>query len=265
MIRYLRIFSLYFQNVFSHRGRPLVYVATYVFNSVLFLTFIQGVFHQTNNLNNWSLSSVTSYYFLLIIAAAVLMSHPEIPAIRDDIEKGELAGRLLKPFSYYWQRFHAEIPVRIFQGIVGAIIFFLLIYLYHAHMDFKLSLATGLLALIIIMLAYLICFTFKMILAITALWTTEIRGAQELTDILITIFAGYIVPVNLLPGILEKIAYILPFAYIIYYPIIAVQGMLATSSLIFVIGIQVVWLVVLGFGFRFLWRKGIAQYSDFGH
>jgi len=264
-MRYLRIFSLYFQNVFSHRGRPLVYVATYVFNSVLFLTFIQGVFHQTNHLSNWSLSSVTSYYFLLIIAAAVLMTHPEIPVIRDDIEKGELAGRLLKPFSYYWQRFHAEIPVRIFQGIVGVIIFFLLIYLYRAQMDFNLSFTNGLLALVIIVLAYFMCFTFKMILAITALWTTEIRGAQELTDILITIFAGYIVPVNLLPGILEKIAYLLPFAYIIYYPIIAVQGKLEIFALLSVIEIQVLWLLALGFGFRFLWGKGIAQYADFGH
>jgi ABC-2 type transport system permease protein len=226
---------------------------------------MQGVFNHTNNLSNWTLSSVTSYYFLLIVAAAVLMTHPEIPIIRDDIEKGELAGRLLKPFSYYWQRFHAEIPVRIFQGIVGTLIFFLLIYLYRAHMSFHLSLTTGLLALIIIVFAYLICFTFKMILATTALWTTEIRGAQELTDIVIIVFAGYIVPVNLLPGILEKIAYLLPFAYIIYYPIIAVQGKLEISALISVISVQIVWLVLLSVGFRFLWRKGLAQYTDFGH
>lgn len=264
-MRYLRIFSLYFQNVFSHRGRPLVYVVTYVFNSVLFLTFMQGVFHQTNSLGNWTLSSVTSYYFLLIIAAAVLMTHPEIPIIRDDIEKGELAGRLLKPFSYYWQRFHAEIPVRIFQGIVGILIFFVLIYLYHAQINFHLSLTTGFLAFIIIALAYGICFTFKMILATTALWTTEIRGAQELTDILIVIFAGYVVPVNLLPSMLEKIAYLLPFAYIIYYPIVAVQGKLEVSALLSVISIQAVWLILLSVSFQLLWRKGLAQYADFGH
>ncbi len=226
---------------------------------------MQGVFHQTHNVNNWSLTTVTSYYFLLIIAAAVLMSHPEVPIIRDDIEKGELAGRLLKPFSYFWQRFNAEIPVRIFQGIVGVFVFFLLIYLYRAHIEFNLTIASGLLAMVIIILAYFICFTFKMILATTALWTTEIRGAQELTDILITIFAGYIVPVNLLPGILEKIAYILPFAYIIYYPIVAIQGKLEIPALVSVILIQLVWLFVLGVLFTLLWKKGLRQFADFGH
>src|SRR5258708_26900772 len=99
-MRYFRLFSLYFQNVFSHRGRPLIYVATYVINAIIFLTFLQGVFKTNSHLGIWTMSSVTSYYFLLIIASGALMMHPEVPIFRDDIEKGELAGRLLKPFSY---------------------------------------------------------------------------------------------------------------------------------------------------------------------
>jgi len=211
------------------------------------------------------MSSVTSYYFLLIVAAGTLMMHPEVPIFRDDIEKGELAGRLLKPFSYYWQRFNIELPVRVFQGTSGVVIACLLTLFYHTTWQFHLSLLTAVLALVVILLAYFICFTFKIILALTALWTTETRGAQELTDILITIFAGYIVPVNLLPGILEKIAYFLPFAYIIYYPVVAVQGKLEISTLISVIGIQIIWLSVLGVLFSFLWKKGLMKYADFGH
>lgn len=192
------------------------------------------------------------------------MMHPEVPIFRDDIEKGELAGRLLKPFSYYWQRFNIELPVRIFQGVSGAVIAYLLTFIYHANLQFHLTFFTALLAFIVILLAYFMCFTFKIILALTALWTTEIRGAQELTDILVTIFAGYIVPVNLLPGILEKVAYILPFSYIIYYPVVAVQGRLAIQTLFSVIGIQIVWLCILGVIFHLMWRKGLMQYSDFG-
>src|SRR5476651_2410265 len=89
-MRYVNLFSLYFQNVFSHRGRPLVYVSTYVINALIFLTFLQGVFQHSNSINTWTLSSVTSYYFLLIVAAGTLMMHPEVPIFRDDIEKGEL-------------------------------------------------------------------------------------------------------------------------------------------------------------------------------
>lgn len=264
-MRYLRIFSLYFQNVFSHRGRPLVYVFTYVFNSLLFLAFLQGVFVHTGNINNWSFSGVMGYYFLIIIAAAVLMTHPEIPIIRDDIEKGELAGRLLKPFSYYWQRFNSEIPVRIFQGIVGVIVFFVLVFLYHASLQFTLTMQTALLAMVIIIFAYFLCFTLKMILALSALWTTEIRGLQEVMDVVIWVFAGYLVPVTLLPGVLEKIAYLLPFAYIIYFPVVAIQGKLPVSVLVGVICVQLVWIVSLGIIYRVLWKKGLMQYSDFGN
>lgn len=264
-MRYIRIFSLYFQNIWAHRGRPLVYIFTYVFNALLFLAFLQSIFQQTNTINNWTLSSVTSYYFLLIIAAAVLMTHVEVPIFRDDIQKGEFAGRLLKPFSYYWQRFNAELPVRVFQGVIGVVIYFLLAFLYHTFFQFHFSLITAFLTIAIIILAYMICFTFKMILGITALWTTEIRGAQELVEILVFLFAGYVVPINLLPGMLEKIAYILPFAYVIYYPIVAIQGKLDIHAFITVIGIQIVWLIILGLLFRVLWKRGLMQYADFGH
>ncbi len=192
------------------------------------------------------------------------MMHPEVPIFRDDIEKGELAGRLLKPFSYYWQRFHIELPVRVFQGGSGVIIACLLAVFYHTSFELHLSFVTGLLAIVVILLAYFICFTFKIILALTALWTTEIRGAQELTDIVVTIFAGYIVPINLLPSFLEKIASVLPFAYIIYYPVVAVQGKLAISALFSVIEIQFLWLIALVVLFRLVWKKGSMQYSDFG-
>jgi|SRR5882672_362130 len=264
-MRYLRLFFLYFQNAFSHRGRPLVYIFTYVFNALLFLAFLQGVFNHTNTINSWTLSSITSYYFILIIVAATLMTHPEVPILRDDIEKGELAGRLLKPFSYFWQQFTMELPVRIFQGIVGVVIAFFLTILYHTVIEFRLSVITTLLAVVIIVFAYFICFTFKMILAVTGLWTTETRGAQELTDMLILMFAGYIIPVNLLPGILEKIATTLPFAYIIYYPIVAIQGRLPLTELLGVICMQIIWLALLGVLFQVLWKKGLMQYADFGH
>src|SRR5258708_19281856 len=99
-MRYTKIFSLYFQNVFSHRGRPLIYVLTYVINAIIFLTFLQGVFRTNSHISSWTLSSVTGYYFLLIIAAGALMMHPEVPIFLDDIENVYLAVILLKPFSY---------------------------------------------------------------------------------------------------------------------------------------------------------------------
>lgn len=264
-MRYVRIFLLNFQYLLAHRERPLIYVFTYVFNALLFLAFMRGVFESHNSIGGWTLTSVTSYYFLLIPVAGTLMTHPEIPIFRDDIERGELAARLLKPFSYYWQRFYIEIPVRIFQSIIGISVFFILSVIFGNFLPHDLASNQLLFVALIVLLAYFICFTFKMIIGITALWTTDIRGLHLLVDAIIVIFAGYIVPVNLLPGILEKIAYYSPFPYIIYYPVIAIQGKLSQASLISVISYQVFWLVLLGVLFSFYWNRGLKRFTDMGH
>jgi len=264
-MRYVRIFLLNFQYLLAHRERPLIFVFTYVFNSFLFLAFLRGVFQHSSSLSGWTLSSVTNYYFLLIPAAGTLMTHPEYAIFRDDIDKGELAGRLLKPFSYYWQRFYIEIPVRMFQSIVGIAIFFLLSSFFGNFLHINLSFPQIALIIVMLIFAYFICFTFKMIIAILGLWTTDTRGIQQLTDALIIIFAGYIVPVNLLPGVIEKIAYVLPFSYIIYFPVVAIQGKLSMSLLISVISVQVVWLLVLSLLFSYLWKSGLRRFTDLGH
>ncbi len=264
-MRYVRIFSLHFQDLLAHRSRSIVYVFTYVFNSLLFLAFIRGVFSKNSSLGGWTLSTVTSYYFLLILAPALLMTHPEMPVLRDDIEKGELAGRLLKPFSYYWQRFYHEIPYRIFQGLLAVVIYFSLSAIFGNFLRLNLSLMQVALIIIIFVLAYMISFTFKMIIAIVAFWTTDTRGLHELTDVIILIFAGFIVPVNLLPGILEKAAYLLPFSYIIYFPVIAIQGKLSVLSMLSVISSQIIWLCMLVIFFRFQWKKALIRFTDLGH
>jgi ABC-2 type transport system permease protein len=226
---------------------------------------MKGIFSGRDVIEAWSLSLITTYYFLLIPAAGTLMTHPEHPILRDDIERGELAGRLLKPFSYFWQRFFIEIPVRIFQSISGVLIFFLLSLIFNNFAKIELSFQQAGLLVLIIMLAYMICFTFKMIIAIIGLWTTDNRGIRELVDVLIIVFAGYIVPVSLLPTFIEKVSYLTPFPYIIYFPIIAFLGMLSIPEMINVIFIQFVWLGIFVILFKYFWKKGLMRFTDLGH
>lgn len=235
------------------------------FSTLVFLAFMRGAFQNSDTIGNWTISTITSYYFLLIIVIATLKSHAELPVVRDDIEKGELAGRLLKPFSYYWQRFYAEVPVRIIEGLIGVVIWFALSFYFKNFFNPQLSVSQIGLIIILIVLSYLISFTFKIIVGITALWTTDIRGLEELVEIMIIIFSGQLMPIDLLPGVLEKIAYFLPFSYFTYFPVIALQGRLSFFQLITVIGIQIFWLILLSFIYRYLWQRGLRRFTDLGH
>lgn len=103
-----------------------------------------------------------------------------------------------------------------------------------------------------------------MIIALLAFWITELRGLFEVVEVLILILGGALMPLSLYPEFLEKIASFLPISYVIYYPIIAMQGQLTNIEILKVIGLQLIWITILGFIYQRVWRAGVKQYSAIG-
>lgn len=264
-MRYFRIFLLHFQQAFEQRDRSLVWFILAVLNPLLVLVFWLGVYHgKTGNIEGWGFSAITSYYFLLIIAASFLMTHPDQDVAVLDIQEGGLVKYLLKPFSYYWIYFFAEFGWRFLSGIFALIVFITLSFLFNNFTVFSLSLQTFVLAVIIIALGYFLSFTFKMLLGLSAFWVTDFWGIQQLCEVIILALAGFLMPIDLFPPLMQKIALATPFPYMVYYPLIAIQGKLQVLELFRLIVTQAVWLVALLFVYKWMWRFGVKKYTGVG-
>ena len=194
----------------------------------------------------------------------MLSSHIEEDVAEFDIQQGDLVRYLIRPFPYYWIKFIEEIPYRILQGSYGIIImitvavfFGKFIYLTH---DPIMIFATG----IMIIMAFFISFTMKMSLGLSAFWFKDSRGFFELVTIALIIFSGGIIPLYLFPKTIQTIAYILPFSYTAFFPIIALQGQLTYLQLFQVIGMQILWFGVFISIYRFMWSQGIKEFTAFG-
>jgi ABC-2 type transport system permease protein len=88
---------------------------------------------------------------------------------------------------------------------------------------------------------------------------------RELTEAITFLFAGYVMPLALFPGWLETISYFLPFAYMIYYPIVAFQGLLSVQEMLQVIVIQTGWIVGMGVVYVMMWRVGVRRFTAVGN
>lgn len=194
----------------------------------------------------------------------MLMSHIEEDVARQDIQNGELVNYLLKPFSYFWMKFFEELHYRLLQGFYALIIFSIFSFFFHRLIKITDNLQTLVLGMVIVVLALISSHLFKMIVGLLAFWTVDIRGIFNLVDIVILIFAGFIVPIDLLIGPLTKIANALPFAYMIYYPVVVFQEKLSLNQLINVVFMQIVWLTIFISIYRFLWNRGIKKFSAVG-
>ncbi len=264
-MRFFNILVLHFEHILEHRARSFVWFLVSLFNPLLFILFWSGAFQNRKELGSgWSFSFLTSYYFLLTIAGSFLMAHVEEDIVEYDIGQGELVKYLVKPFSYYWFKFCEEIHYRILQGFYG-IVLFLIFYLFFgsfvrlAQTPIVLILATS-----IVILAMFLAFTFKMILGLTAIWMTEVRALFQITEAVLAIFAGYIMPLELFSHSLATVAYVLPFSYMIYFPVVAFLGKLTALELIKVLAMQLVWLAILIMIYKIMWKRGLLKFTGVG-
>ena len=68
----------------------------------------------------------------------------------------------------------------------------------------------------------------------------------------------------LLPEALKNLSFLLPFSYMIYFPVTAFQGKYDYFELFRIIFVQVIWLTVFGLTYIKLWSKGIKKYTAVG-
>lgn len=235
-----------------------------VINPLLLLIFWTGVSQSgAGSLAGWSLSSITTYYLLLIFASSFLITHRETDIAVLDIQEGGLVSYLLKPFSYFLLHFFGELGWRVMQGSFAVIIFLILSVLLN-HTITSATPLSFLLSFCIIVLGYVISFTLKFLLGLSAFWVIDFRGIQQIGDVLLLILAGFIMPISLFPPLLEHIALLTPFPYMVYFPVISLQGELFPFQQIQVITVQLVWLSILFLVYKVMWRSGIKKFTGVG-
>jgi len=264
-MRYFRIFVLHFQQAFENRGRSFIWLLLAVINPLLVLSYWIGVYHSQNGgIAGWALSSVTSYYFLLMFAGSFLIAHVEYDVAVHDIQEGGLVKYLLKPFSYFWYYFLGELPWRMIQGLFSLTILFIFSLFLGKFVQLVSTPELILAAIIISLLGFILSFIFKMILGFTAFWLTDFHGVQSIFEIIILVFAGFVMPLEFYPALIEGIAKVLPFAYMVYYPVIALQGKLDLVSLLQVVGMQLVWIFAFLAVYKLMWSKGVRSFTGVG-
>jgi ABC-2 type transport system permease protein len=223
-----------------------------------------GVSFTNSNINtSWPINARNTYYFLLVIAGSTLISHIEEDVAEKDIKEGKLVSYLLKPYSYFWHKFFLEIPYRLLQGFFGVIIF-IITSMIGTSFIFSSDTIVILLSLIVIILALFVGFTYKMIIGLWAFWFLDIWGVYQVTEVCMLIFAGFVLPLDLYPDWLKTVSLLTPFPYMIYFPIMSIQGKFVIYELLNIIGRQLLWLGILKFLYSLFWNKGLKKFTGVG-
>lgn len=263
-MRLLRIFFLFFQDTITGWSRSIVWLMIPFINGGFFMLFWHAAYQTNKNvLPGWDIDSIMTYYLLLIIVATFLHSHIE-EKLEIDIRQGHIAQYLLKPYHFYTAMFLHEFPYRLVQGGYALLFYIVFAFFFPQIRLHFVNIESVLLVICIVILGLFLAHTYKMILGILTFWTKDNKGIQDTSQVLILFFAGYNLPLIFLPTPLATIAFHLPFAYFIYFPIVSLQGKLTTGELLSVILVQSMWLVIFVLSYKVILKRGLKKFTAVG-
>ncbi len=249
----------------NFRSRIFVWFLSSFLNPLFILIFWAAVILDKGNiLPGWNLSTISVFYLLVVVANSFIIVHIDEDVAIRDIREGQLTAYVLKPFSYFWSKFLSEIGWRIMQGFFALLVLLIFFMFFKNIITFPNTVLGIISTILIVILALLISFVFKMILGLTAFWFVDFWGLQQLVEVVLIVLAGIIIPIELYPGWLKNIALSTPFPYMVYYPILSFQSRLINAEIINVILIQLFWILLLSLFYKFLWSKGIKKFTGVG-
>lgn len=184
--------------------------------------------------------------------------------IGDDINEGNLSNFLLRPIGYmrYW--FAKDVGDKIMNILFSIAELLVIVFLLKPPLFFQTNIFIILLTIIALVLGVFLYFYINIILGFIAFWNPETWAPRFIFFTVITFLAGGLFPLDILPKNIYIICQLLPFQYMLYFPIKLYLGELSFIAILQGVCITVVWVLLLYKFTEFLWHKGLKTYTSHG-
>jgi ABC-2 type transport system permease protein len=213
------------------------------------------------SLGGYTRGGFVAYYLVLILVNQVTYAQVNW-TVGDLIRYGQINHILLRPIAPVYDALASEIAGKIVYLVFDLPILTILAIIMKPEMT--LTWEKGGLFLAALILAWGLRFLWGYWIALLAFWTSRADALLTLQDSLIFLLAGQVAPVSLLPGVLQTAAVMLPFRYMVAFPVEILTGSLSAVDLMNGFSIQLVWLAVSAILTIAVWRRGVERYAGFG-
>jgi ABC-2 type transport system permease protein len=262
--RFLSIIGLWFSKAFEHRAELLVWAFLTVFNTAIYLCIWVALFRGEPSVLGYNLGQILHYYLIATIINGITASHFESWRGRE-VREGKIDHYLTKPIPYPTQVLLADIGNRLtyITIILPLCVLMYLGYFFFFQIDVLSTQPIVLLQFFgLLIFGYIIEFSFAFIAVILTFWFESGEGIEHFKWIIMSIFTGYLIPVEFMPAWLRAVIEVLPLKYVYSVPIQILQGRMSLETfdvlyIFFTIG-------VLYFIQSFLWQKAVKRYTSAG-
>jgi len=259
---YVQQFRTSFAAVLQYRASLVIWLIGHVLEPLVYLIVWSVVSRSSGgSVGGYEAQDFAAYFIILM-----LVNHVTYTWIMYEYEyrirTGSLSFALLKPIH----PIHSDIADNFSSKLVSSpgmlLVAVLLAFVFHAAFHIHLwALAVAIPAL---MLAFLMRFLVEWTLALAAFWTTRVSALNQMYFVAMLFLSGQIAPLSLFPVSIQVVAAVLPFRWMVGFPVELLMGRLEPSQALTGLAVQALWLAVGFVLLRIVWRAGVRNYSAVG-
>lgn len=264
MPKYLQLARITFEEYFVYR---LNFILWRFRSFVSFLTlffFWLAIYGNRGEFLGYQKAQMLAYVMGIAFLRGIVLGSRSAD-LAGQIRSGELTKIILTPlrmFHFWFTRDLVDKFLNLFFTILEITVV-LLIFKFPFY--FPRNLESYLYFLVLLILALFLYFFLSFSISILGFWTEDIWATRWLFGIIfLEFFAGALFPIDVLPAWLQKIIYLTPFPYLVFFPLKIWLEQLPAAVAFRAIFICFAWLVFFYWLAKFLWQKGVKNYGAYG-
>lgn len=251
MKAYYSLFKMRLLKGLQYRVAALAGIATQFFWGFMYIMIFEAFYKSTNTVQPISFRELVQVIWLQQSFLVFVMLWYRDSELLNLITSGNIAYELCRPVDLY-KLWYAKL---IAQRLGGAamrcfpimIVAILLPYPY--NFTFPPHVINFILFLITLILGLILIVAISMLIYISVFYTMSPTGSLLIFSVFGEFFSGLIIPVPLMPEMLKKVVYLLPFRYTSDLPFRLYAGNIGIREGIISIGVQLLWIgIIIGLG-----------------
>jgi ABC-2 type transport system permease protein len=191
-------------------------------------------------------------YIVLVFAIDSLLSTQFELFFFRRIQQGTFVVDLVRPMSFMFGRLAeatgAGLVELLFRGVAA-----LLVGILFADMLPPASITALLLFILAVALGFIIRFLLSYIVGLSCFRVGNAQGLQTLRLAITSLLSGALVPLPLLPELVQRVAWASPFPQMLSTPVSIYLGVFRGEDVVWRVAVQFGWVILLGLGAQAVW------------
>jgi ABC-2 type transport system permease protein len=259
---YVQLMKTSFAAMLQYRLSLVIWMISQVLDPVIYLI----VWATVTKASGGSVGGYTAPDFAAYFLALMLVNHLTYTWIMYEydyrIREGSLSSSLLRPVH----PIHSDVADNLSSKMVSTPGLLLVAIVLGVIFRPAVHIVPWALAAAIpaVVLAYIVRFLLEWTLALAAFWTTRVNAINQIYFVVVLFLSGQVAPLSLFPPAIQTIASVLPFRWMVSFPVELILGNLTPLQALAGFAVQAAWLAVCLLCVRLAWRAGVRRYSAVG-